>query len=181
MSNISLLNPYSSAASATLDSVFSGTSSSSTSSVTADSVTLSDEAIELLDELRYKENLSSIKTENEYYFDKASKKLPNTEEFTDMLNWLSSQKVDEGFKFGESDSVVNRDAYEKDPVKYAEMWTNMYNHFDELMTDLGLNKDDTMMREVLANDDVQLELMTRFKNSFSDRTNSLLSYFNITV
>ncbi len=181
MSSIPLLNPYSSAASAGLSSIFSGTSSSSESAVAADSVTLSDEAIELLDELRYKENLSSIKTESEYYFDKASKKLPNTEEFTDMLNWLSSQKADEGFTFGESSSVINRDAYEKDPVKYAEMWTNMYNHFGDLMSDLGLDKDDTMMREVLSNDSVQLELMTRFKNSFSDRTNSLLSYFNITV
>ncbi len=178
MSNISLLNPYSSAASTSLSSVFSGTSSTS-DSVASDSVTISEEAIELLDELRYKQNLTTIKTESELYFDKASKRLPNTEEFTDMLNWLSSQQSDEGFTFGESSDSVNRDAYEKDPEKYAELWTNLYDHFGTLMSDLGLDQDDTMMREVLDNEDVQLELMTRFKSSFSDRTNTLLGFFNI--
>ncbi len=181
MSNISFLNPYTSSASASLDSILSSSSATEEKSPTEDAVTLTDEAMELLDELRYKENLSTITTESEYYFDRASKKLPSTEEFTDMLNWLASQQNGEGFTFGEDDGVVNRDAYTKDPVKYAELWTNMYNHFGDLMESLGLDSDDTMMREVLSNDSVQLELMTRFKNSFGERTQSLLSYFNITV
>ncbi len=181
MSNISFLNPYTSSASASIDSVFSGTASSAENNPAADAVTLSDEAIELLEELRYKENLTTITTDSEYYFDKASKRLPATEEFTDMLNWLSSQQDEAVFTIGGDDGIVNRDVYEKDPHKYAEMWTNLYNHFGTLMEDLGLDGEDSMMREVLANDDVQLELMTRFKSSFDDRTNSLLSYFNITV
>ncbi len=181
MSNISFLNPYSSAASTSVESLLSSSSASAEDSPTADAVTLSDEAIELLEELRYKENLSHITTDSEYLFDKASKRLPSTEEFTDMLNWLSSQQAEQVFTIGGDDGIVNRNAYEKDPTKYAELWTNLYNHFNGLMESLGLDGEDSMMREVLANDDVQLELMTRYKNSFDDRTNSLLSFFNITV
>ncbi len=180
MSNISsLLNPY--ASSTDVGTVLSSSAKTVDKDVTADAVLISDEAIELLNELRYKENLSSITTENQRLFDQVSKKLPATEEFTDMLNWLSSQKEDEGFSIGGELGDINRDAYEKDPSKYADLWNNLYNHFDSLMESLGLNEDETMMREVLSNESVQLELVTRFKQNFDDETNALLTYFNITV
>ncbi len=182
MSSISsLLNPYASSTSTSLGTVLSSSAIQPEEDPAADSVLISEEAIELLNELRYKENLTRITTENQLLFDKVSKKLPATEEFTDMLNWLSSQKQDEVFSLNGDVGESNRDAYEKDPTKYAELWNNLYNDFGGLMETLGLDSDDTMMREVLANEDVQLELMTRFKSSFSEETNSLLSYFNITV
>ncbi len=181
MSNISLLNPYASAASTSLATVLSSSAVTPEEDVTADAVLISDEAIELLNELRYKENLTAITNENQLLFDKVSKKLPATEEFTDMLNWLSSQKVEESFSIGGDVGESNRDAYEKDPTKYADLWNNLYNHFGDLMESLGIDDDETMMREVLANEGVQLELVNRFKSSFDEETNSLLSYFNITV
>ncbi len=182
MSSISsFLNPYASAASTNLTTVLSSSAVSTDDDPAADAVLISDEAIELLNELTYKENQSSIKTENEFIFDKVSKKLPATDGFTDMLEWLSSQKEEASFSIGGDIGDSNRDAYEKDPYKYAELWNNLYNDFSGLMETLGLDGDDTMMREVLANEDVQLELMSRFKTSFSDETNSLLSYFNIVV
>ncbi len=182
MSSISsFLNPYASSAGTSLGTVLSSSAVTPESDPTEDAVLISDEAIELLNELRYKENLTSITNENQMLFDKVSKKLPATEEFTDMLNWLTTQGVDEVFTIGGTIGEPNRDAYEKDPTKYAELWNNLYNHFGSLMETLGLEDNDTMMREVLANEDVQLELMNRFKSSFSEETNSLLTYFNITV
>ncbi len=181
MTNISSLNPYASIANTNIGTVLSSSAVAPEKDNTADAVLISDEAIELLNELRYKENLTSITNENQLLFDKVSKKLPATEEFTDMLNWLSSQKIEEAFSLNGNVGEINRDAYEKDPAKYAELWNNLYNDFNGLMETLGLDDDDTMMREVLANEDVQMELMNRFKSTFSEETNELLNYFNITV
>ncbi len=181
MSNISVLDPNSPSTSTSVSSLFaSATAEEKTYS--EDAVTLSDEALELLDELRYKENQTYILTENQRLFDQVSKALPATESFDDMLNWLSSLGEDDAvFTLGSVDDDLNRNVYEKDPDKYAELWSNMYNHFTELMDTLGLSGDTTMQREVMSNESVSTELLYRFTSSFSDDTNSLLSYFNITV
>ncbi len=181
MSSISSLNPYASSTSTTTtaSSLMSGLIEEK--SYAEDEVDISIEAQELIDELRYKENLSQVRTENEYYFDKVSKKLPATEGFSDMLEWLSSQEVEESFSMNGDVGDANRNIYEKDPEKYAELWNNMYNHFNDLMDSLGLANDDTMMREVLSEESVAPELMMRFTSSFSEDTNELLTYFNITV
>ena len=183
MSNVSsALNPYASASSSDLASMLANKKGAKKEDENKefDSVTLSDEALELLDELRYKENLTKITNENQLIFDKVSKKLPATEGFMDMLNWISAQSGEEE-SFFSVDGEIDRNVYEKDPEKYAELWSNMYNHFGSLMETLGLDQDETMMREVLANEKVQVELIDRFKESFDDDTNSLLTYFNITV
>ncbi len=179
MSGISSLNPYASSTTTSASSLVSGLVKEKTYS--EDEVDISVEAQELIDELRYKENLSYIRTENEYAFDKVSKKLPATEGFDDMLEWLSSIEVEEGFSLGGTVGDPNRNIYEKDPEKYAELWGNMYNHFTDLMETLGLDNDDTMKREVLSTESVAPELLMRFTSSFSQETNELLTYFNITV
>ncbi len=177
------LDSYTSATSTSASSLLGASGSKAGEALTysEDEVRLSDEAIELLDELRYKENLSKITTENQRLFDRVSKALPATEGFNDMLNWLSTFTTEEGFSFGGDMSDDNRNIYEKDPEKYADMWGNMYNHFTDLMDTLGLADDEVMMREVLAEEEVSSELMMRFKDSFSEDTNELLSYFHITV
>ncbi len=181
MSNISSLDSNNSLTSTSVNSVFQSGSSAENKSYNEDQVTLSDEAIELLEELRYKENQTYVYTENQRMFDKVSKALPATESFEDMLNWLSEyQEEDTNFTIGEM-GEINRNVYEKDPEKYAELWSNMYNHFTDLMDSLGLASDTTMQREVMSNDEVAGALMDRFTSSFSDETTGLLSYFNITV
>ncbi len=181
MSNISSLDPNSPSINTSVNSVFSS-ANSDTKSYNEDQVTLSDEAVELLDELQYKANQSHVLTENQRMFDRVSKALPATEGFQDMLNWLSDQQEDSEFlNIGAAGDEINRNVYEKDPEKYAELWSNMYNHFTDLMDSLGLAGDSTMQREVMSNEQVSEELMHRFTTSFSDDTNSLLSFFNITV
>ncbi len=179
--SITGLDSNSALTSTSVNSVFSSGSSAENKSYNEDQVTLSDEAIELLEELRYKENQTYVYTENQRLFDRVSKALPATESFDDMLNWLTQyQEEDTNFSLGDSGDI-NRNVYEKDPEKYADLWSNMYNHFTELMDTLGLAGDTTMQREVMSNEDVAGALMERFTSSFSDETNNLLSYFNITV
>ncbi len=181
MSNISSLDSSNTSLTTSVNSVFQSGSSAENKSYNEDQVTLSDEAIELMEELRYKENQTYVYTENQRLFDRVSKALPATESFEDMLNWLGTfQEEDSNFTIGESGDI-NRNVYEKDPEKYADLWSNMYNHFTELMDTLGLAGDTTMQREVMSNETVAAELMDRFTSSFSDETNGLLTYFNITV
>ncbi len=179
MSNIAVLDPNSTSLNTSVSSLFANATDEE-KTYSEDAVTLSDEAIELLDELRYKENQTYVLTENQRQFDKVSKALPATDGFDDMLNWLSTLGEDDTFTIG-GDDEINRNVYEKDPEKYADLWTNMYNHFSELMDTLGLANDDTMKREVLSNESVSAELLSRFTSSFSEETNTLLTYFNITV
>ncbi len=181
MSGLSILDPNSPSTSTSLSSLFANATAKE-KTYSEDAVTLSDEAIELLEELRYKENQTYVLTENQKDFDAVSKALPATEGFDDMLDWLSSQAIeDDTFSLSSASDDIDRNIYEKDPKKYAQLWENMYNHFSELMDTLGLADDDTMKREVLSNEDVSLELMNRFTSSFSDETNELLNYFNIVV
>ncbi len=177
------LDSYTSATTSSASSLLmsSGSTVGDALSYSEDEVRLSEEAMELLDELRYKENLSKITTENQRLFDRVSKALPATESFNDMLDWLTTLAPDEGFTIGGDMSENNRNIYEKDPEKYADMWGNMYNHFSDLMETLGIADDEVMMREVLSEESVSAELMMRFKDSFSEETNELLSFFNITV
>ncbi len=181
MSNLSILDPNNTTINSNLNSLFaSATAEEKTYS--EDAVTISDEAIELLEELRFKENQTYVLTENQKAFDRVSKALPATDGFDDMLTWLSEQTGEDSLSIGNGvEDEYNRNVYEKDPDKYADLWSNMYNHFSDLMESLGLANDETMKREVLSNEDVSLELMTRFKSSFSDETNELLTYFNIEV
>lgn len=149
-----------------------------------DEVTLSEEVQELLDELLYKENLSYVTTEAEKDFDSVSKLLPTGEAFDDMLDWLGSLLDEDAvsYNFGSFESdEYDRNAYQKDPELYAELWNNLYDHFTELMTDLDINDDGAMRREVLDNESVSNELLSRFTSSFSDETNELLAYFSIIV
>lgn len=147
-----------------------------------DRVSLSQEAMELMTELRYKKNLRTIKTYNEVSFDRVSKALPATEGFNDMLAWLGSTSKKKSSAIGnKGPEEPDRNVYQKDPKKYAEMWLNMYEHYTATMKDLGLDKEASMQRQVLDNESVSEELMRRFTSRFDAETSSLLSYFNITI
>ncbi len=180
MSSILSLNYSTSASvSTTLSSTLTA---SQESAYSEDEVTLSEEVQELLEEIRYKANMTYVTTDAEKAFDTVSKLLPSSETFDDMLDWLSAQLEDDdsfSFSFLE-DNDYDRNAYQKDPEKYAEMWNNIYDDFSSLMEELGLT-DDSMRREVLDNDTVSAELMSRLTSSFSDDTNELLEYFSISI
>ena len=147
---------------------------------TEDVVTVSQEARELTEELRYKKNLTHVVTEQDISFDKVVKSLPSTTGFHGMLDWLSTSKRSATLSFSKNDEV-DRNVYMKDPKKYAAMWEKMYDQFDKTLSSLGLTQESAQYKEIIGDERVNTNLMYKFTSSLDAETRDMLGFFNIRI
>lgn len=145
-----------------------------------DKVTISQEAKELTAELRYKKNLTYVTSEQDVSFDKVATALPSTTGFKGMLDWLGSIKGSTAFTL-KTEADPDRNAYMKDPKKYATMWENMYEQFDKTLSSLGITQESEQYKEIIGNQQVSNNLLYKFSTSLNSETKSLLGYFNIQI
>lgn len=150
------------------------------SSYSEDKVTISQEAKELTEELRYKKNLTYVTTERDISFDKVATSLPSSSGFKGMLDWLGSVKTNTSYTL-KTDADPDRNVYMKDPKKYASMWENMYEHFDKTLGELGITQESEQYREIVGDQRVSNNLLYKFASTLDSETKSLLGYFNIQV
>lgn len=177
MSNIS--NVYNTGTSSSpMDALNSGMKKKSTYS--EDKVSISQEAKELTDELRYKKNLTYVTTEQDISFDKVATALPSSSGFKGMLDWLGSIKTSTSFTMNK-ESDPDRNVYMKDAKKYATMWENMYEHFDKTLSDLGITQQSEQYQEIISDQQISNNLLYKFSSTLDSETKSLLGYFNIQV
>ena len=147
---------------------------------TEDRVSISEEAKELTNELRYKKNLQYVTSEQDASFDKVAKALPSSSGFQGMLEWLSSGKKTTSFSLKATEEA-DRNVYMKDPKKYAQMWENMYEHFDKTLSGLGITQESETYKEIVRDERVSGNLLYKFTSTLDAETKSMLGYFNIQV
>lgn len=171
-------------------SITSGTSSSASSLLQSsknkkiavysdDVVNISQEAQELIEELRAKRNRNYVTNEQEASFARVANALPSSEIFSDMLDWLAAWAKADKTNFAVTDVEPDRNAYLKNPQKYADLWKGLYENYTTTMEKLGLNPSYSAHRTVLSDSRVLYKVRSAFTTNMNSDTKNLLSFFNI--
>lgn len=177
------VDQYTASGSTSVSSLVSnyGTKTKEKTGYSEDVVTISQEALELVEELRNKKSKSFITTDMEAAFARVANALPNSEDFTDMLNLLTGWARGSGSVSSAKVDDPDRNAYAKDPHKYAEMWKELHENYSDLMKSLKLDPKSSNDRKLLADPSISPQVRSRFMTGLTDDTKKLLKFFNIDV
>lgn len=174
------VSQYTTVSSTDISSLLQGLSSGAKADTSGDTVSISQEAQELVHELNARKNKTFVTTEQEASFVRVANALPNSEGFNDMLDWLRVWSSGENRSISiDSKAAIDRNAYMRDPKKYAQLWKNLYDNYNETMKEFGLNPQFDAHREALKDSVVLRKVQMRFSARLDKNTQNLMKFFNI--